>query len=358
MQRLRILSGQHAGATLDLTPGNHSIGPDHDCDISITDWTFPPLRVAVSRDGDVLAHWTEGRPPGASDTSAASVVGGVDPAAGSQRFVDFEPCAFGDVVLCVGPADKAWPSDRALLEAAFPPTAQRVAHWAGTRLRSRATSVIAGVSVLTLVAICSVALVGSPQAAHPVATIQSVVAQARQAAVRAGAAKLDVQAEQQTIVVSGMVETGQQAGAVRAAIDELHSTFAVAYRFGVAGEIAESLRSSVGLAGAEVKHLGDGVFSFTAEAADPQATRQAIDRVVADLGPLVRRVDVTLEQTDKKKPELPILSSMQDDEVSIVQTRDGQKHLVITDVEPGLTVRRALAIPQPAAPGARTDPTE
>jgi type III secretion protein D len=138
----------------------------------------------------------------------------------------------------------------------------------------------------------------------------------------------------------------------------VQSRFAVAYRFGVASEIAESIRSSVGLSGAEVKHVGDGVFSFAAESADARTTRQAIDRVVADLGPLVRRVDVSLEQTEKKRPEVPILSSMRDDEISIVQTRDGQKHLVITDSDPGVTARRALAIPPPATPAVRTEPTE
>lgn len=351
MQRLRILSGQHAGATLDLSAGNHSIGPDHDCDISITDWTFPPLLVAVDPEGDVVASWSKRRlPAGKKDSSATAVVGSVDPAAGSQRFVDFEPCAFGDIVLCVGPADKPWPSDRALLEAAFPPTVPRVAHWAGNWLRARATSVVAGVSVLILIATGSLALVGSPQAARPVATIQSAIALAQNAAARVGAAQVTLLADQQTIVVGGMVETSQMSGEVRTAIDDLRSPFAVAYRFGVASEIAESVRSSVGVPGAEVKHLGDGAFSFSAEVADAKATREAIDRVVADLAPLVRRVDVKLEQTEKKRPEIPILSSMQDDEISVVQTRDGQKHLVIADIDHDLTARQALALPAPETP--------
>ena len=346
MQRLRILSGQHAGATLDLTPGTHSIGPDHDCDISITDWTFPPLRLAVGHGGEVLASWG-GERDAARRAGAATALpaGGVDPAARSQQFTDFEPCAFGDIVLCVGPVDKPWPADRQLLEAAFPPTAQRVAHWAGARLRARATTVIAGLSVLTVVAIGSISLVGTPRAARPVETIDSVVTKARQAVARAGAATLQVQAAQSTIVVSGLVETPEQRATVRAAVEALRGRFAVNHQFGVASEVAESIRSSVGLPGAEVKHLGDGVFSFTAESADAQATRQAIERVVADLGPLVRRVDTTLEQTEKKGAEPPILSSMRDDDVSVVQTRDGQKHLVLTPPETGVTVRRALSIP-------------
>jgi type III secretion protein D len=351
MKRIRILTGRHAGASLDLSAGNYSLGLDDDSDISITDWTHPPLALVVDDSGSVLARWTDessdAEPAAAKrdEGDDAGEGGGDDSGEQSHEFTDFESHAFGDIVLCVGPPDQKWPADRLLLEDAFAPTPERVARWASTKLRKRTTSVVAGAAVLMLCAFGALGLTGSPKAARPTETVSSTAARVRSAVDQLGTPGIDVKVEGSAVVVSGRVETAEQAAKVRAAIDEMHASGDVTQSYSVASEVAESIRSSVGLAGAEVKHVGNGVFAITAEASDVQATRQAIERVVGDLGPVVRSVEIKLSQTAKDVPEMPILSSMKDDVVSVVQTRDGAKHLVVSSVDPLAAAREALSIP-------------
>ena len=87
-KRLRILSGTHAGAYLDLSPGTHSIGQADECDISIADWQFPALTLRLGADGDALAQWSNGSPQ-------------------RLRFDDFIPVDFSGVRVCTGPSSAA-----------------------------------------------------------------------------------------------------------------------------------------------------------------------------------------------------------------------------------------------------------
>jgi type III secretion protein D len=354
MKRLRILTGKHAGASLDLTVGNHSIGFDHDSDISITDWTFTPLRLVVSAGGDVVGCWFDelsgaSGAPGTHALGHASEAGEPDPTAEhpaqSHRFVDFEPRTFQDIVLCLGPVDQTWPSDLQLLDKAFHPSPKRGGvKGTGSKLRTRAVTVLAGAAVLALCVAGSIGLVGTPQAAKPPETLLSVTGRVQQAMRTVSVNGLQVKADQNALVVSGMVENTEQASAVRNALGAISSPYAITQRYSVASDVAESIRSTVGLPSAQVKYMGDGVFAFAGDTADPKATRQAIDRVAADLTGVVRRIEVTLEQTEKKGADIPILSSLKDDDISVVQTRDGQKHLVVVEVDPGLGARKALSI--------------
>jgi type III secretion protein D len=336
MKRLRILTGRHAGASLDLALGPHTTGAEPDSDVAITDWTIAPLHIVVSDSDEVLASWSE------ADAAGVAVQQ-------THCFVDFEPRAFGDIVLCVGPADQAWPSDLQLLDSTFKPTPRRVARWAGARLRAGAASLLAGASVLALCVMGSVALMSAPKAEMPPETVASMTARVRQALAQAGQPELKVQPDRMGLLIVGMVESTEQAQAVNAAVHGIAGPVAVVLRVAVAAEVAETIRSTVGLAGAEVKHVGDGVFSYTGEAQDPKAVRQAIDRVSADLGDVVRRIDVTLEQTDKQTADIPILSSLKDDEISVVQTRDGVKHLVVAEPERAVSASKALSLPPTGA---------
>jgi type III secretion protein D len=331
-----------------LKHGTHTLGSEHDCDIAITDWTFPAMRLVVGSSGRVLASWSaQAGDASAVGSGSSPVPGSADPALGSRVLADFAPCAFGNIVVCVGPDDAEWPAERQLLEAAFPPNALRVAQWLNTCVRMRAKSIVAGVAVVASLAIGASSMMTAPRAAPPPPTAKAVLAQAQQVIKRAGATQLELRSEGTSIVVEGMVDTVEQSHAVRGALEGLRSPWPIALRFAVASEVAESIRTSVGLPGAEVRHQGNGVFSFSGEPADAQATRQAIERVTADLGALVRRVDTHFEQTQKKPPEVPILSAMQTGGVSVVQTRDGQKHLVVSDgaSHSDDSVRQALGFP-------------
>ena len=55
-KRLRVLSGRHAGACLELEPGEHTIGAAHENDIAISDWTAPTQVLHVDAQGAVQVH--------------------------------------------------------------------------------------------------------------------------------------------------------------------------------------------------------------------------------------------------------------------------------------------------------------
>jgi type III secretion protein D len=344
MKRVRILTGKHAGASLDLNVGSHSVNSDQDSDISISDWTFPPLRLVVEADDSVVGCWFDKSSDDEDELVTASTQTSDESPAQAHQLTDFEPHAFGDIVLCIGSVDQDWPTDLQLLDKTFQPTPQRVAQWAGGRLRARAVSVVAGIAVLALCAGLSVLLTSPPKVVVPPDTLQTVTARLQNAIRVAGINNLTIKADSSSLMVSGMVDSNEQANAVRTALRTLDSPFPISQRFSVATDVAESIRSTVGLPAAQIKYLGDSVFSYTAEASDTKLARQAVERVAADLSGVVKRIEITLEETEKKSKEVPILSSMKDEEISIVQTRDGQKHLVVNELDPNQTVRHALSI--------------
>ncbi len=84
MKQLRILTGRHAGARINLTATRHQIGADEAADIQLLDWTAEPVVIGAGEDG--MVHIAT-----ASQGGQASAV-----------LADFTPRRFGDVVLCMG----------------------------------------------------------------------------------------------------------------------------------------------------------------------------------------------------------------------------------------------------------------
>jgi len=120
------------------------------------------------------------------------------------------------------------------------------------------------------------------------------------------------------------------------------SPFPLVQRVSVASDVAETIRSAVGLPGARITYQGQGVFSFAVKSSDVAATQAMLDRVRADLAPVVRRIDAVLEEPPAKMPAMsPVLSALSAEGVSVMETRDGMKHLVMA--EP--------AIEEPLLPG-------
>jgi type III secretion protein D len=343
IKRLRILTGKHVGACLDLEPGEHSIGPDHDFDITITDWAAPAVRLRIGAGADALASWCE---------PAADVAGGpaaAEPVQRTQALVEFHPRAFADIVVCIGPVEADWPSDMELLGRAFRPVSPpkpepRKSHVA---LRKASAFVISVGFVLSAAVWASMSFMqASSQAADVAPDSPARVEQSlREAAARIGGVAIKVASDHGALVVTGLLETREQAHELRDAIAALPHTVRVSPRFSVVQELIEGIRSGAGLADAQVKHMGSGVFLFTAEAPNPEATRAAIDRLALDLAPAVKRIDVSLEQTAAKTAAPaaqaganaqpgPLLSAFSDGDVSVVQTRDGAKHLVMSKQDP------------------------
>ena len=320
LKQLRVMSGAHAGACLDLDPGRHTIGRSDDCDISISDWGLETLVLEIGANRKVHAQWL-------STESAGPPLD------------DFRPIDFAGVVVCVGPCHAGWPDDAALLAALRPATARapltlprRVAFASRGRL-------ISGAAAVTVAAIGSVWLASAkstPREADFTLASERVVLQHTLDGVAAN--RLAVSMTPTSLVVDGLVDSPEQARAVTEAIDAVPRRYAVLRHVSVATSVAESIRGALGLPGVQVTYKGKRVFEVAVASTDVDATKAAVNRVADDLAPLVRRIDTVIQETPE--PPLPtpaMLSLMVADGVSVMETRDHVKHLVLNDalVAPG-----------------------
>lgn len=319
MKRLRILTGTHVGGHLDLSSGTHLLGAGNECDITITDWTFAPLELVVD-DQSVTCRWSR---PGKGTRGSESA-----PVERRIALDDFEPREFDGIVLCAGPVDKEWPSDVKLLSLVFAIAPKRVVKWA--RRRFPAYLVPFGLaSALVAGAVMAFPLLKAAPPAAAAPTIAEVRAQLQHALDRVAGAHLATEIQYHTIYVTGMVEDAREATASRAVLSAHRGPYPLVPRFAVAADIAETIRGTAGLTNPTVRHLGNGVFSVTADVTDERAARAALDRMSADLAPSVKKITASLEKIYPNDPLGPILSRSQQEGLSVVQTRDGVRHLVM-----------------------------
>lgn len=321
-KELRVLSGTHAGASLDLTAGSHSLGASPDCDISIADWRFEPLSLRVDQDATVVAQWSGNSPH-------------------ALRFDDWAPVDFAGVILCLGPTGKDWPERAQMMQALrsveaaiAPPVAARPARTLDRRLVAWG-----GTSLVALVAAGWIATASSEPHQARVPTLRAAGADLQSALDRTTKNRLQVSEASGALVVDGVVDDARQAQQAMQAIDGVPRAIKVVRRFSVASEIAETIRTSVGLANAHIDYHGNGVFSFTATTPDIAATQADLNRVAVDLAPTVRRIDAVLEEPPMPHPPLPaVLSALTtDDGIDVMETRDGVKHLVLSSPSPSST---------------------
>lgn len=322
VRQLRILSGTHAGASLDLLPGTHSLGDPSDCDVSISDWRFDTLALRVDTDGAVLAQWRVGE------------------SAHALCFEDFVPVDFAGVVVCLGPCSSHWP-ERPQLIAALQTVTAALAPAGGLRRLGRwnlrvASGIVATVAALLTVGWIATATSKPQDVAVP--TLASECAALQQALDAVAPARLRVSEFKGSVLVEGLVDDGRQAALAAHAMDTAPAHFLVARHVSVATDVAETIRSAVGLAGARIAYRGAGVFDYAVVTDDVVATQASVDRVAADLAPTVRRIAAVLQESAAVRPAAPaVLSALTtEDGINVMETRDGVKHLVITSSSAGL----------------------
>jgi type III secretion protein D len=321
MTRLRILTGRHVGAYLDLTSGTHLIGTGSECDIAISDWTAAPMELLVS-DEAVAYQWR--LPAPANDSKGGRARG-----PSITALQPFEPRDFNGVVLCTGPTQGQWPSDVKLLAIAFAPAPKR---WARSAWRHRSHRFVqCGAAAIAAMTAAIIAWPLRAPASLPPAlpTVEAARAQVQRALSEVAGGRLFATVEHRTIYVSGMAEDAREAAASRAALNAHRGPHPAVPRFAVATDIMEVIRSTVGLVNSTVRHDGEGVFNVTADVTDELAARSALDRMAADLAPAVKKIVARFEKIHPSNPLGPILSQSQQAGLSVVQTRDGVKHVVI-----------------------------
>ena len=81
--------------------------------------------------------------------------------------------------------------------------------------------------------------------------------------------------------------------------------------------------------GLNVSYLGEGVFAVGGASTDLDRLRGSVQRIAADLGPLIKRID--LVASELPPPERVRIGAMlAADDLQYVQTGDGTKHFSIS----------------------------
>ncbi len=321
MQLLRILTGLHAGAQLQVAPGRHRIGSDDDADIRLTDWQGPDAVLNIDATGVTriaLASAEE-----ADDEHAEEAV----------ILIDFVPMQFDDIVLCVGPDDATWPSNLDLMSTLLArPVEEELASVRQKQKRRRQLTAIAACVLLGGVIVAG-ALFTTAQSSHaafpPSADDRTLrIAQALAASHVAG---LHAHALGNMVVVSGMVANANDDTAVRALLDRV-SPDGVSRKYDVAQNDARSIEDSLGVEGARVSYMGDGRFEISGKVANANQLEAAVARVRSDLDSNVKEIVVRTDEIARSNEVPESYSEMiSSDDVKYAETPDGVKHIYAID---------------------------
>jgi type III secretion protein D len=340
MKQLRILTGLHAGVQLRLTRQQYRIASDEDADLQISDWAHAPLLLTFEEEGPDVSpalHFI------ADDGTPANPLGLLE---------DFLPRRFGDIVLCAGPDAAAWPSDMALMDALMRPVAKiKTVAAAVVAEAAPRTKAALGLKLSALVAaaalIATLASVLSTQTAASTAPPVSPMEQAMQALRQAGVEGLTVRRVDRRLVVEGLLPGSAEMARARAALQPFGEG-QLLHRYASASDIVRQIGDALNRPGVRVVHRGQGVFAVEGQAVDPTDLQDEVRRIAADIGPLVRRIDIAVEQT-LPTARVRVGSMLAgDDGLQYVQTADGTKHLSLrTPVDDGIA---AAADPSSSSP--------
>jgi type III secretion protein D len=333
MKQLRILTGRHAGAQLELNSRCYRIGSDEDADIQIIDWQSDS--VTLQAGDDDMFHLALGM----TGSSAA-------PQAVAEVMVDFVARRFQDVVLCIGPAAAPWPSDIQLLAGLMARDAPGTAAGKpqpGSRLPGWLPAGVA--ALLATVGVGIVHFSREAEAAtQPVATADissaALADQVRRALEGSAGGLITVATSGRSVVVRGLVNHPSDVAALRERLTQFPAGRLV-HTYASADDVAQRIADGLALPGLRVTHQGGGVFRVGGAAHDLERVRDSVAQLTRDLTPLAKRIEVdatALPPTD----HLPLSAVMVDEEIQYVQTRDGVKHLKVT---PRIKAERAEGSP-------------
>jgi type III secretion protein D len=340
MKQVRILTGAHAGAQLLLEASSTRIGHGNQYDIDLDDWTHAPIELVVE-EGDLVsvymlnpnetaASGDESQPEGARELLG--------------QLLDFVPRRFADVVLCSGPAEGIWPSDMSLLELLMQPIVH-IAEKLPEPVKKVSWKVWAAVGAccVALVSGLSVVLVRQSDAAAQRLPQESLFSQVYRVVEKLPYKNLVVTRAGEQVVIEGMLENASQVLAVRAALARFPK-HRLSLRYAAADQAVNSITEALKLSTITVQHMGDGIFVLTGQAPSLQQLRDATQRIVNDLNPLVRRIDINV--TELPAPDrIAVGSVMASGDLQVVESRNGAKYLTLIDA------------PAPAETLLETDPS-
>jgi type III secretion protein D len=315
MKQLRVLTGRHAGVQLTLNASKYRIAADEQADIQLVDWQAEPLHLELLEEGNLVTIAT----PLQTDAVTGSAV--------PESFADFVPRRFGDVVLCVGPALAAWPSDVELLERLMRPVEQvaEVLRLARPARMARAAALVAAVAALAVGGAFASVVLRNARAAEEQVLPEPLVGQVFRAVSTASLKGVAVRQAGDHVVVEGLLADVTDAAALRQLLTRFPAEL-VEHKYAAAPDIAQGISDALGLPGLTVAYRGHGVFEVGGRAMRLDKVRDAARRIAADLAPLVRGIEVVAAESPAPD-SVPVGALLTTDGLQYVQTRDGAKHL-------------------------------
>jgi type III secretion protein D len=326
MKQLRILTGTHAGTHVDLTSTRYVISADDEADLQLLDWTSEPMVIEVD-DDDMLRF--------AMLTAADADT----PADAFAALGDFAPRRLGNVVLCAGPAGAEWPADVELIASLSAPAIAAPAPAAATvpAIRKRHSpfvlSAFVGTALMTAALGAAVARLGHgiDRGADGAPLVEPLKTRVDRALAGSPVDGLEVQSQGDSVIVRGLLREPADADALRQRLAAFKGE-RVVHAYAVATEVAQSIAEALSRPGLQVSYRGQGHFVVSGEASDLPQLRDSVQRVAADLAPLVRGVEVAATQLPPSS-HVPLSAALDADGLQYVQTRDGVKHLSVVSAD-------------------------
>jgi type III secretion protein D len=335
MKQLRVLTGRNAGVDLLLSASKYRIAADEQADIQLVDWQAEPLNLELLEEGNLVTI---------ANTQQADAADATSGAATPESFVDFEPRRFGDVVLCVGPADVAWPSDMELLERLMRPVkkmAEAVKEARPSRV-ARAAVVFAAVATLAVGGAFASVVWHNTQAAKDKVQPEPLVGRVYRAVSGTTLQGISVRPAGERVIVEGLLADSADAVALRQLLSRFPAEL-IEHKYAAVPEIAQSISDALGTPGLTVSYRDRGVFVVGGRAMYLDKVRAATTRIAADLAPLVRGIEVAADESPAPD-SVPVGAMLSTDGLQYVQTRDGAKHLSLSP-EPIVELSDAPAVP-------------
>jgi type III secretion protein D len=288
-KHIRILSGRHRGASLQLAPGTWRIGCDDAAAVHISDWAHAPVDVAIDADGRIRLH----------DGDATIDV------------VEHETLHFDGIDLCIGDPAGA-PAAEAAAEAAALPVRRR------TPRRWLALGAVAVPATLLSTALLAM----QPSAPAARGGLRPDIP-----ALLAGIGQGGLQVSQRDgmTVVQGVVATGADADAVRDLLRRAAPDHAVAH-LAVVNDVLASIGESLHEPTLKAGYAGNGRFIVSGTTRDGATVQRRLAQLAADLGPAVTRLDADVTEVRPGWSVADSDSALDAGGLRYVQSLDGSKH--------------------------------
>ncbi len=337
MKLLRILTGLHAGAELQLDVLTQRIGKDNEADIRLADWTEPSMQLTFNEHGEVQLEILDSEPLSLENEMNSSA----SPLTNTMlhpkiMLVDWIPQKFGDVVLCVGQAGGNWPDDAQLLSLIFSPQtpsneAEEESNILAAPTRHKWLLLLASCVILGVIAINIGILSQIRQRAHIEyeATVNTLPNQINRAFKQTNITGLEVSTRGDLVVIDGMVNTSADDAVVREIIEKFNDLGRISPHYDVASQVAQNIAESLDLPNIKVEYLGKGAFQVSGIVADLPGAQQALARLAPDLSSNIKKIDSRLTTPRAGTPSYSGL--MADGNVKYFETPDGVKHMYATE---------------------------